>query len=110
MGYYNNFASKPTREDKIGKFRIIVKELHPAGNFSRRYIPTKISRTGYVSIFVNTKVGCIWLKFKAVFTRIMKGTLFNLSVPSSTDRSFQPVPSRTIVLFVVTALPHQVGL
>ena len=33
-----------------------------------------------------------------------------LSTLSSTDRSFQPAPSGTIVLFVVTALLCQVGL
>ena len=33
-----------------------------------------------------------------------------LSMLRGTDGSFQPVPSMTIVLFVVTALPCQVGL
>ena len=33
-----------------------------------------------------------------------------LSAPRGTDGSFQPVPSMTIVLFIVNALPHQVGL
>ena len=33
-----------------------------------------------------------------------------LSAPSSTDYSFQPAPSMTIVLFIVTTLPCQVGL
>ena len=33
-----------------------------------------------------------------------------LSAPSSTDRSFQPALSVTIVFFVVTALPCQAGL
>ena len=33
-----------------------------------------------------------------------------LSMPRGTDGSFQPVPSMTIVLFIVTALPCQVGL
>ena len=33
-----------------------------------------------------------------------------LSAPSNTDCSFQPAPSMTIVLFIVTALSHQVGL
>ena len=33
-----------------------------------------------------------------------------LSMPSSTDHSFQPAPSRTIVLFIVTELPFQAGL
>ena len=33
-----------------------------------------------------------------------------LSVPRGTDGSFQPVPNITIVLLIVTALPHQVEL
>ena len=33
-----------------------------------------------------------------------------LSMPRGTDSSFQPAPSMTIVLFIVTALPCQVGL
>ena len=33
-----------------------------------------------------------------------------LSTPRGTDGSFQPVTSMSIVLFVVTALPSQVGL
>ena len=36
--------------------------------------------------------------------------MLTLSMPSSTDCSFQPAPSMTIVLFIVTALPCQVGL
>ena len=49
-----------------------------------------------------------------VITRPMRITLssatLTLSVLRGTDSSFQPVPSMTIVLFIVTALPHQVGL
>ena len=33
-----------------------------------------------------------------------------LSVPRGTDGSFQPAPNMTIVLFIVTTLPCQVGL
>ena len=33
-----------------------------------------------------------------------------LSAPSGNDCSFQPVPSMTILLFIVTILPHQMGL
>ena len=33
-----------------------------------------------------------------------------LSMLRGTDSSFQPAPGMTIVLFIVTALPHQVGL
>ena len=36
--------------------------------------------------------------------------LLTLSTLSSTEHSFQPVPSGTIVLFTVTALPRQAGL
>ena len=36
--------------------------------------------------------------------------LLTLSTLRGTDSSFQPVPSMTIVLFIVTALPCQVGL
>ena len=37
-------------------------------------------------------------------------TLLTLSMLRGTDGSFQPAPNMTIVLFVVTALPCQVGL
>ena len=61
---------------------------------------------------------------ETIFIRVNKPTLnrnrgkFNfphisditLSRPSSTDHSFQLAPSMTIVLFVVTTLPGQVGL
>ena len=32
------------------------------------------------------------------------------NAPRGTDSSFQPAPTMTIVLFIVTALPHQAGL
>ena len=40
----------------------------------------------------------------------MLSAVLTLSAPCTTDCSFQPVPSMTIVLFVVTTLPHQVEL
>ena len=36
--------------------------------------------------------------------------LLTFSAPRGTDSSFQPAPSVTIVLFVVTAISYQVGL
>ena len=38
------------------------------------------------------------------------GVILTLSTPRGTDSSFQPVPNMTIILFIVNALPCQVGL
>ena len=40
----------------------------------------------------------------------MTVVILTLSAHRGTDGSFQPAPSVTIVLFLVTALPRQVGL
>ena len=49
-------------------------------------------------------------KFFASQKFVSYGTMLTLSTPRGTDGSFQPTPSMTIVLFIVTILPCQVGL
>ena len=72
------------------------------------------SRLWDLEEFLMFVVGLVfpWSRYYATFNSVVCLHLFQLtlSVPSSTDHSFQPVPSMTIVLFIVTTLPHQVGL
>ena len=53
------------------------------------------------NLYVSMYPGPNYLKISVVLT---------LSTPRGTDGSFQPAPSMTIVLFIVTALPRQVEL
>ena len=64
----------------------------------------------YLSIRQGTDFCIAWVQANQLGSGQAGMVALTLIVLRGTDGSFQPVPSMTIVLFVVTTLPHQVGL